>query len=170
MERLYWLRTEHACFSRWQPEDLAQARLLWGDPQVTEYICASGVFTEEEILARLNLECANYKEYGLQYFPVFTREGELIGCCGLRPNQEFGLEFGIHLRPQFWAQGYGLELGRAILAFAKDTLHAETVFAGHNPKNLRSKGFLPKLGFDYLRDEFYGPTGLMHPSYVCRLK
>jgi len=44
-------------------------------------------------------------------------------------------------------------------------LDTESLFAGHNPNNTASQKVLSKLGFKYIGDEFYKPTGLYHPSY-----
>ena len=53
-----------------------------------------------------------------------------------------------------------------MLRHAFTVLGADAVFAGHNPRNAASRRTLLKLGFRYTHDEFYPPTGLMHPSYV----
>ena len=164
-----FLETNRVRFEKWQKNDLEQATLLWGDPEVTRYICATGVFRPEDIDARLNKEVSNGEEFGLQYWPIFHKEsGELIGCCGLRPRAEKEYEIGFHLRPKFWRQGYAVEAANAVINYAFEVLKAETLFAGHNPKNVASKSVLAKLGFAYIGDEFYGPTGLYHPSYELR--
>ena len=82
LARPVFLTTERTAFSCWTAEDTELAALLWGDPAVSRYICARGVFTPEEIAARLALKIENRKRYGLQYWPVFDRgSGELAGCC-----------------------------------------------------------------------------------------
>ena len=53
----------------------------------------------------------------------------------------------------------------AIIDYAFTVLKAKKLFAGHNPNNIASQKVLSKLGFSYVRDEFYEPTGLFHPSY-----
>ena len=49
-------------------------------------------------------------------------------------------------------------------AFSK--VKANVLFAGHNPENNASEKLIKKLGFKFIRNEFYEPTGLMHPSYM----
>lgn len=167
MARDYFLKTEKIGFSRWCQEDIALAETLWGDPQITRYICASGEFTKEDIAKRLSLEISNEAEYHVQYWPVFElATGELIGCCGLRPHGAGEYEIGFHLRPKFWGRGYATEAATAVILYAFTTLKAEKLFAGHNPKNVTSQKVLRKLGFVYTGDEFYEPTGLYHPSYA----
>jgi len=166
MTREFFLKTHRIGFSKWSPEDGALATLLWGNPEVTRFICATGVFSPEDIAARLEKEIENEENFGVQYWPIFDlKSGELIGCCGLRPYNETLYEIGFHLRPDFWRQGYAVEAANAAIDYAFKELHTDGLFAGHNPKNIASKHVLGKLGFQYIRDEFYAPTGLYHPSY-----
>ncbi len=168
--RTYFLKTDRIGFSKWSAEDLPLAESLWGNPDVTRYICASGVFSADDIAARLAKEIENENAFGVQYWPIFELEtGKLIGCCGLRPYNETMYEIGFHLRPDFWRKGFAVEAATAAISYAFDVLHTEGLFAGHNPKNIASKKVLAKLQFQYIGDEFYAPTGLYHPSYK-RLK
>lgn len=169
MKRQYFLQTERTGFGRWEESDLNLAKKLWGNPQVTKYICAKGVFTEDEIEKRLHTEIENGKLYGIQYWPVFhLQSGELVGCCGLRPHGEDVYEIGFHLCPEFWGDGYAVETATAVIQYAFGTLLAKQLFAGHNPKNIKSQKVLRKLGFQHIGDEFYEPTGLIHPSYILK--
>lgn len=169
--RNYFLKTERICFSEWTVNDTDLAKSLWGDHEVTKLICANGVFLDKDIATRLNNEIYNNDSYGVQYWPIFTLDtNELIGCCGLRPRKENEYEIGFHLRPKYWGQGYAKEAAEAVIQYAFTTLNAEKLFAGHNPKNTASQKVLAKLGFSYIGDEYYEPTGLYHPSYELNRK
>ena len=169
MERTYFLKTDRMGFSKWTEADLPLAQALWGDPAVTHYICATGSFRQSDIENRLKLEIANEEQFGIQYWPIFELvSGELIGCCGLRSHRERQLEIGFHLRPQFWGQGYAVEAAQTVISYAFETLQADSLFAGHNPRNVNSAKVLKKLGFALVGEEFYAPTGLNHPSYVLK--
>lgn len=169
MGRNYFLKTERIGFSRWETGDIGLAKLLWGNAEVTRFICASGKFTEEDIINRLNIEIHNDKEYRVQYWPIFQlQSNELAGCCGLRPYAENEYETGFHLRPEFWGQGYAKEAAHAVIKYAFTVLKANRLFAGHNPNNTVSQKVLSSLGFIYIGDEFYKPTGLYHPSYELK--
>lgn len=63
---------------------------------------------------------------------------------------------------------YGSEAIAAVIKYAFTILGAEKLFAGHNPKNTASRQLLNRLGFAYIGDEFYAPTGLYHPSYELK--
>lgn len=52
-----------------------------------------------------------------------------------------------------------------MIRYAFERLQADRLFAGHNPNITASKRVLLKLGFTYIGDEFYPPTGLYYPSY-----
>ncbi len=170
--RKYFLHTERLDFSVWTKEDITLAKQLWGDEKVTRYISATGRFSEEDILNRLDTEISNYEKYRIQYFPIFEKNtGEFIGCCGLRPYKDEGtLEIGFHLKSEFHNRGYGYEAASAMIKYAFEEIKVKKLFAGHNPKNVISRKLLLKLGFTYTHDEFYAPTGLMHPSYTLENK
>lgn len=169
-ERDFFLKTERVGFSHWQSDDIGLAEALWVNPQVTKHICASGVFTKADILKRLETEIKNGKEYGVQYWPIFELvSGDLVGCCGLRPHGQNEYEIGFHLRPEYWGKGYAKEAASAVIDYAFTILKAEKLFAGHNPNNIASKKLLYKLGFTYIGDEYYEPTGLYHPSYELKI-
>ena len=167
--RHFFLQTDRIGFSKWNNDDIELAKQLWGNPDVTQFICATGVFSPEDISARLAKEIDNDRNFGMQYWPVFElATGELIGCCGLRPYSDGIYEIGFHLRPEFWRKGFAVEAATAVIDYAFRTLHADGLFAGHNPKNLASAKVLAKLNFQYIRDEFYAPTRLYHPSYELK--
>ena len=50
MKRDFFLATERIGFSEWREDDIELARLLWGEPAVTRFICANGKFSEDEII------------------------------------------------------------------------------------------------------------------------
>lgn len=167
--RSFFLITDRIGFSNWSETDSDLAHQLWGNPDVTKYICASGAFSRAEIGNRLGTEMQNEELYGVQYWPIFHREtSAFIGCCGLRPRSENVYEIGFHLCPEFWGQGYAVEAANAVISYAFTVLKAERLFAGHNPKNIASQKVLKKLGFTYVGDEYYAPTGLHHPSYELK--
>jgi RimJ/RimL family protein N-acetyltransferase len=109
--------------------------------------------------------------HSVQYWPIFLLEGDRhVGCAGLRPYrlEEQIYEMGFHLLPAYWGRGLAEEAARAAAAFAFETLGAMALFAGHHPANGASRHVLTKLGFRFTHEEFYRPTGLMHPSYLLR--
>lgn len=169
--KVYFLRTQRIGFSTWSIDDIGLAISLWGDENVTKYICGTGKFSEQDILNRLKKEIDNYNNFGVQYWPIFDLvSSDFIGCCGLRPyNLENKVyEIGFHLRKKYWSKGLATEGATAVINYAFNSLNANNLFAGHNPNNGNSKRTLERLDFHYIGDEYYEPTGLYHPSYMYK--
>lgn len=167
----YFLKSKRIGFSCWEHGDVQLAIELWGEPEVAHFICAKGTFTVSEIRERLNLEIENYKAYGIQYFPIYALDsGQLIGCCGLRPYkmEKNIFEIGFHLKKKYQKQGFAFEAAAAIINYSFSVLNAEELKAGHHPQNTASKKLLEKLGFHYESEEYYAPTGLVHPIYYLK--
>lgn len=166
----FFLETERLLFSTWQENDEKYALSLWGNPNVSRFITATGIITDEQVLLKLHEEIERFEKCNVQYWPVFLKDDEntFVGCCGLRPydNNKNILEFGIHLCEMHWGKGYAQEASKAVISYAFNVLCVESLFAGHNPQNLVSASMLGKLGFSYTHDEYYEPTGLEHPSYL----
>jgi ribosomal-protein-alanine N-acetyltransferase len=169
--QIYFLTTRRLGFRHWTESDLRLAIVLWGDPKVTKHIDERGHLSDARVFERLELEMHAQQIHGVQYWPVFLLgTHEHIGVCGLRPRDiaNGGYELGIHIRPGFWRQGFATEAARAVIDLAFKKLKAKELFAGHNPANKPSGALVLKLGFKYVGDEPYPPTGLMHPSYVLK--
>jgi len=82
--------------------------------------------------------------------------------------QEIIYELGVHLRPQYWGKGFATEALGRVIEYAFAELGASALFAGHHPSNVASGKSLLKLGFERTGEEFFEPTGLMHPSYLLK--
>ncbi|MEK4053248.1 GNAT family N-acetyltransferase [Paenibacillus sp. FSL F4-0087] len=171
MKRPTFLETERLVFSTWNEEDRALASALWGDHEVSKWISSKGFLSEDEVEARLTQEIKRQEEVGVQYWPLFEKDSEVFaGCCGLRPYspEEEIYELGFHLTRDHRGKGYAMEAARAVIHYAFGELKAKALFAGHHPDNEVSRHMLSKLGFEYVRDERYEPTGLMRPSYLLK--
>jgi hypothetical protein len=71
-------------FRRWRRSDSDLAAQLWSDPLVMRFL--GGAYDAAKLAARLELEIANGTAYGVQYWPLFLKDGgEFAGCCGLKP-------------------------------------------------------------------------------------
>jgi RimJ/RimL family protein N-acetyltransferase len=160
---LYFLQSKRLGFRLWSDADTDLAMDLWGDPEVTRLI--GGPFSREQVQERLSREIATMRSHGVQYWPIFfLGTGAHVGCCGLRPYPpaEGIHEIGIHLRKAYWGQGYALEATRAVMRYAFESLGVKGLFA--------TRRLLTKMGFRYVRDEYYPPTGLNHPSYILTVE
>lgn len=161
------MKTKRIGFSKWTKEDKNLAINLWGNEDVAYFICKDHKLTQAECYTRLQCECENESMYHVQYWPIFSlSDGMFLGCCGLRPfPEEQSFEIGVHLCKEAWGNRYAMEASQCVLQYAFSTLKAAKVYAGHHPANRKSTNVLKALGFTYIGDNYYPPTGLMHPSY-----
>ncbi|MFD1486286.1 GNAT family N-acetyltransferase [Lacticaseibacillus baoqingensis] len=155
-------------FGHWQAGMSLAAQQLWGDPRVTALISAHG-FTPDMVAKRLAQEVAALAATGVQYWPMFTAAGELVGACGLHKKAPGVYELGYHLRPEFWHQGLAEEAAHAVITFAIQVLQAKALTAGHHPDNQASKHIIQKLGFVYDHEVLYAPTAKRSPTYRLAL-
>jgi len=168
MERF---RTERLAARSWQIKDLPLAMELWGDPAVTTLIDCRGQLTEAQVQEKLRAEIEREKSCGVQYWALFDhRNGDFVGCSGLRPRAytpgAVNFEAGFHLVKRCWGKGFATEAAQGALEYAWEKLRLSKVYAGHHPDNRASEEILKRLGFEFVENFFYEPTGLMHPSYV----
>lgn len=121
---------------------------------------------------RLTYEMKCYDDYGYQYWPIFKKTTtNFIGCCGVHPYDldKRIVELGFHLLESAWGKGYAKEAAEAVINQMRGLNDVDKLFAGHHPGNIASKKLLEKLGFQFVSEEFYEPTGLYHPSYLLEL-
>jgi RimJ/RimL family protein N-acetyltransferase len=164
-EREYFLRSERLGFGVWRESDMELAWELFGDDEITRFV--GGPFSQEQVAGRLRSEIASQESITAQYWPLFTlADGKFVGCCGLKSRPEAGCyEIGFYIVSSAHGNGYAKEAARAVISHAFGKMGARALYAGHNPKNEASRLLLGKLGFVQIGEEFYPPTGLMHPLY-----
>jgi RimJ/RimL family protein N-acetyltransferase len=135
-------------------------------------IDARGRLTADEVEAKLRAEIAREREAGVQYWALLERGGGFVGCCGLRPwvytPAERNFELGFHIVKRCWGRGFATEAAGGALDYGWRELGLAKIYAGHHPDNRASRHILESLGFTFLDNLFYEPTGLLHPSYVCK--
>jgi ribosomal-protein-alanine N-acetyltransferase len=165
----YFLTSKRLGFRLWKSDDFQLAKNLWGNYEVSKFIDSSGKLNDTQISEKLEKEIETQKTFGIQYWPIFLlTNNEHIGCCGLRPHdtQKRINEIGVHIIPDYWRKGFATEAINTVMEYAFNKLKVSALFAGHNPMNKSSRNLLLKLGYRYIHDEFYPPTGLNHPSYL----
>jgi RimJ/RimL family protein N-acetyltransferase len=103
---------------------------------------------------------ATEREAGAASALVFLRTRaapQLVGSVGIGRRPDGELEFGYFVSCRFWGRGFATEAGRAMLAFARDSLRLRKLNAGYFLDNPASGRVLEKLGFR--------PTGVVAPRY-----
>jgi [ribosomal protein S5]-alanine N-acetyltransferase len=161
------LSTGRLFLRTWEESDLPLAQALWGDPDVMTFL--GGPLSPENAQAKIRAEMSCLERSGVQYWPVFeTHTNEFVGCCGLRPwayTPPEGHELGFHLVKAKWGRGYALEAAQGVIKYAFERLKFPMLRAGHHPEHVNSRKILLRLGFQFVDEVFYKPTGLLHPTY-----
>ena len=100
--------TRQLFFRQWSEDDERLAFTLWGDPTVDRFSSRLRNRNREATNARLRKEIRHAASYGVQLWPVLTRDThELIGCVGLRrPVDGVTWELAFQFPPVAWQQGW----------------------------------------------------------------
>lgn len=140
---------------------------LWSDPETMRYIGAGGVWTREQIVARIERAIGMQRDRGMTFWTVVEKDtGEVIGQGGLVPIEFNGpeIELGYRLGKAHWGKGYATEIARASAAYGFDTLGVEALVAVCYAENLPSRCVLTKAGFREAgeSDVYYGVNTIVH--------
>lgn len=91
-------------------------------------------------------ECIDF-----EFAVVLKETGELIGAASLfRITEEPELGWTVHRK--YWRQGFGIEIGKALLKFGFGTLGLWRIIAGCNARNHASYRIMERIG---MRKEAY---------------
>lgn len=88
---------------------------------------------------------------GFGFYAVFTKDTqEYVGIgvlVHIERKVELGkVEVGYSLRPQFWGQGYALEIATTLINFAFETLKLKELWGTTDPAHIKSQNVLIKAG------------------------
>jgi ribosomal-protein-alanine N-acetyltransferase len=127
---------------------------LLNDPDFIRNIGDRGVRTREAA-ARYIAErfVESYRRHGFGLWLVETKDGRVpTGVCGLVKREQLpGVDVGYAFLPPFRSKGYAHESASAVLAYARDVIGLERLYAVVNPDNAGSIRVLEKLGMGFER-------------------
>ena len=164
-------RTERLVARSWQVEDLPLAMELWGDPAVTALIDSRGKLTNTQVGEKLRAEIERVRWRSVlgafrspQWRVRRLRRASAVALYARRG------EFRSRVPSREALLGQGLRNGssvrRARIRLGKIAAVASLRRAS-SPQSCFGE-ILKKLGFELIGNVFYEPTGLMHPSSVCK--
>lgn len=160
MAHLPWniLETERLKVRESTLEDVDDFYEIYQEPSITYYM--------EDLFPQKEAETAYMKAYidqiygfyGYGLWTVIHKEsGKVIGRAGLSLREGYELpELGFVIAVPFQGKGYGYEVCRRILGYAREVLEFQEIQALADEKNLASLGLLQKLGFEYRRKVLEG--------------
>lgn len=117
-----------------------------------KYIGDRNIKTEEQAKNYLiNGPLKSYRENGFGLCSVDLKETQIaIGMCGLiKRNYLENIDIGFAFLPQYSGKGYGYEIAKATLNYAKDNLKLKTIDAITLPSNSNSIKLIEKIGMSY---------------------
>ncbi|MCM1135719.1 MAG: GNAT family N-acetyltransferase [Clostridium sp.] len=135
-------------------EDVDEFYRIYSEPSITLYM--------ENLYQDRDAELAYMKAYINQIYGfygyglwtvILKKTGQVIGKAGLSVREGYEMpELGFVIDTQHQNQGYGYEVCRAILNYAKRELAFDDVQALVKKENHISMRLLDKLGFVFVRD------------------
>jgi RimJ/RimL family protein N-acetyltransferase len=148
------LETERLHLRGHRPEDYADCRALWADPQVTRHI-GGRPFTGEEVWNRLLRYTGHWFWQGYGFWAITEKAtGCFVGEAGfadfkreMQPPLAGAPEAGWVLAPPFWGRGYATEAVRAIVDWGKGRFGAARTVCLIAPAHLTSIRVAQKCGF-----------------------
>ena len=141
------LETERLILRKFVEDDFAAVHSYASVSDNTTYMLW-GPNTEEQTRAFINMAifqvdekpCTNY-----QYAAVLKDTGILIGACNLAISGDEA-EIGWILHYKFWRQGFGTEMGTALLEYGFNAQHLHRIIAHCDAENQASYRVMEKIG------------------------
>lgn len=127
---------------------------IYAEPSITYYMEGLYQDPEEE---KAYMEAYIKQAYGFYGYGLWTvmrkTDNRIIGRAGINVREGYVLpELGFVIERESQRKGYGLEVCRAILEYAKEELGFERVQALVQEENNASAALLERLGFEYERN------------------
>ncbi|MEO8112957.1 MAG: GNAT family N-acetyltransferase, partial [Phenylobacterium sp.] len=144
------IRTERLLLREFRESDLDDTHAYAIDPEVVRYM-EWGPNTPAETRAFLDRQLADNAEWprpGVTLAVEHVADARMIGSTRLLvsdPANRTG-DFGYSYHSAYWRQGYGTEVGRAILDAAFRALGLHRMWAECDVQNVGSYGVMRKLG------------------------
>jgi RimJ/RimL family protein N-acetyltransferase len=143
------LRTPRLVLRPPENEDAARIAALADNYEIARMLTTlPSPYGIEDAITFLDHQANERRESSGFHFAI-TLAGDFIGMTGVHRIRSADFEFGYWLGASYWGKGYATEAGRALLAYAFETLELERIVSGHFMDNPDSGRVLQKLGFRY---------------------
>ncbi len=128
------------------------------DPDLMRFF--GGPRTDEKIKWSLDLMYKHYQKHGFSQGAAFEKQsGQIIGRSGLikldLDEKSPYVETITLLMPQFWCQGFGLEIRRGLIKHAFENFGVQRVYSTIDPLNTVACHISEKLGMKIEREGYY---------------
>ncbi len=149
------LETDRLVLREWTEDDAEAAFAVFGDPEVTRFLGASGRphadIEHTRAVLRRRIERTGSPRGCGNWAVVEKSTGMVIGGGGLEELERGpDVELFYHFRRDRWGMGYATELTRALIAYAFTTLNLPRVVGVAYPANPASHRVMIKAGMTHL--------------------
>jgi RimJ/RimL family protein N-acetyltransferase len=142
------LETERLILRKFTEDDFAAVHSYASCTENVIYM-AWGPNDEEHTRAFINMAIAKANEnpcINYQFAAILKNTNKLVGACSLARIRSDEAEIGWILHRDYWKQGYGTEMGKAVLKFGFEELPLRRVFAFCDNENIGSYWVMEKIG------------------------
>ena len=148
------IETARLVFCTWDEANPAELVELCTDAGLRQFGSSTySSMTLESAREFMAEQAASFSKHRTGKFAVYCKAtGELIGISGLfemDPPFDNELELNYRLRQRYWGKGLGVEMGRAVIRYAFETLGRQRLRASVAHDNLRSQHVLQQLGMTF---------------------
>jgi RimJ/RimL family protein N-acetyltransferase len=140
------LETERLILRKFKEDDFTAVHSYASSKENTLYMLF-GPNSDEETKTFIKSAIAKAEETPITHYhhAVTLKSGGLIGSCGLHIDGD-NAEIGWLIHKDYWKQGYGTELGNALLKFAFDDLGLRRITGHCDSENIGSSKLMEKIG------------------------
>ena len=147
---------------------------LFGDGDVSRYMLFDPHQSIMESLESVQRKLARYEEENYYCWGVALKEDEgLIGLIELVriEEQTSTCSFVYMLGCNYWNQGYGTEMLKAVIRFAFEELEIQRIHVDHMTKNVASGRVMEKAGMKHIGTEIgkYEKLGISYDAEVYEI-
>jgi len=147
--------TERLILREWTLDDAAAAFEIYGDPEVTRFLDATGepdpsLEYRRERMPAMVARYAEHPGYGI-WAMIRREDGDVIGGAGLVTLEEGPeVEIAYTLRRDAWGHGYATEVALGTIGYGFGTLGLNRMVGVAYPENVASHRVMLKAGMRHL--------------------
>jgi [ribosomal protein S5]-alanine N-acetyltransferase len=141
------------------PNDAETFYLLNSSPEVMRFT-GDEPFTSIEEAKTFLKNYPDYERNGFGRWAVVLKDnGNIIGWCGLKLNEEKEIDLGYRLFKEHWGKGFATESANACLDYGFNILGFKRIIGRVDRENIASKRVLEKIGMQFWKEAPCGSIG-----------
>lgn len=153
--RKYMINTQHLGMRLIKHGDERYLAEIDKDAEVKRFY-PEGTLTDAQITDFINESLNNYQQKHLPCFVVFkARTSEFVGEAYFDQLKTGEIKVGYLIHKKFWNKGYGSELLKALLNWAKINIDSDYIIAFADKNNEGSFRVMEKSGMKYYKTAEY---------------